>query len=102
MLPEPMHVLVLADLEQQVEVLGEQRVVVLESQPEQRERLDERSAAYDHFGPTLRQKIERRETLKQSHGIDRAEDCYGARETDSLRACGRGREDDWRRGIEEV
>ena len=41
----PGNVLVVTDLEQQVELLGEQRVVVLESEAEQREGIDERAAA---------------------------------------------------------
>src|SRR5258708_7005596 len=45
---------VVADLQQQLELLGEQRVVVVEVEAEQRKRLDRRSAAHDHLGAAAR------------------------------------------------
>ena len=57
MLTGPMAVLVLPDLQQQIELLGKERVVILQPQAEQRKGLDERTPAYDHLRPALRQKI---------------------------------------------
>ena len=65
----PMDVLVLADLQEQIELLCKERVVVLQFQPEQRKRLDERTSAYDHLRPALRKKIEGGEVLKHPHRV---------------------------------
>ena len=51
----PVDVLIVADLEQQVQLLGEQRVVILESVAEQRKGIDEGATADDHLGAALRQ-----------------------------------------------
>ena len=48
----PAHVLVLADLEEELELLGEERVVVVEVQAEQRKRFDERAASDHHLSTT--------------------------------------------------
>jgi len=75
-------VLVLAQRQQQIELLGEQLVVVVEIEPEQREGFDERSTAGHDLGATLGDQIERRELLKDTHRIIRAEHRDGAREPD--------------------
>src|SRR5688500_8275308 len=67
---------------------------MLEVVPEERERLDERSAARHYLGSSSREQIERGEILEDTHRIVRAEHGHSAGETDFLRArCG-GREDD--------
>ena len=65
----PVDVLVLTDLQEQVELLRKKRIVVLQFQAEQRKRLDERTAAYDHLRPALRNKIERGEVLKHPYRV---------------------------------
>ena len=55
--------------EQQVELLGEQLVVVVEVVAEQREGLDERAAPGHDLGAPARQQIERRELLIDPHRI---------------------------------
>ena len=55
--------------QQQLELGGEQLVVVLEVLPEQRERLGERPAARHDLGAPARQQVERREVLVHAHGI---------------------------------
>src|SRR4051794_23671538 len=90
MLAGPVDVFVLTDLEKKVEVLGKQRVVVLELEAEQWEGLDERAAAGDDLRPALRQQIQRGEVLEYPHRVGRAEDRYGTGEAYSAcaRRCG--------------
>src|SRR6266568_1297749 len=94
--------LVLADLQQEIELLREERVVVLEIEAEQWERFDERTAADDHLRAALRYKVECRELLEQPHRIDRAEDRHSARQANSFRTCSRGCEDHRRSRVEEL
>ena len=102
MLAGPVHMLVLTDLEQQIELLGKERVVVLEPEAEQRKRIGERTAADDHLGPALRNEIERGEILEHPHRIGRAQDRHRTGETYAARSCRRGAENDGRSGVEEV
>src|ERR1700719_1808908 len=51
----PMDVGLLADLQEQVEALGKERIVIIELEAEERERLDERAAPGDDLGPSLRE-----------------------------------------------
>src|SRR2546423_2793429 len=102
MFSRPGDVLVVADLEQQVELLGEQLVVVLEAVSEQRERVDEGAAADHHLRAALRQQVERGEVLKDPHRIRRAEDGYRAGETNATRPRRGGGENHGRGGVEEV
>jgi hypothetical protein len=102
MLAGPRYMLVVADLEQQVELLGEQRVVVLEPKTEQGKGIDERAAPYDHLRAALRDEIECGEILEYAHRVGRAEDCYGAGETyatGSRRSCGKN---DWGSRVQEI
>ena len=90
MLAGPVDVLVVADLEEEVELFGEERVVVFEGEAEERERLDERAAADDHLGAAVGEEVEGRELLKDADGVGGAEDGDGAGETDVVRARRRG------------
>jgi hypothetical protein len=97
-----MHMLVLANLQKQIEFLGEQLVIVLQPKAEERKRLDGRTAAHDHFRASLRQQIDRGELLKYAYRIGCTENRDRAGETDTLRS-GRCRsENDRRSGIEEL
>src|SRR5439155_11417050 len=97
-----MDVLVLANLEQQLELFSEQRVVVIEVEAEQRKRLDRRASADHHFGPAARQQVERCEFLEQTNRVNGAQHRHRTREPDGLRAR-RGRtENNGRGGIEEL
>ena len=84
MLAGPGHVRGFADLQQQLELLGEQRVVVVEVVAEQREGLDERSAPGHDLGPAPGDQVELGELLKHPDGVVRAEHGDGAREPDAL------------------
>jgi len=95
-------VLVVADLEQQLQFFGEQRIVVLEPVPEERERIDKGSPPDDHFGASVRQQIESGKVLEHPHRVCGAENGDGAGESDSLRASGRGGKDDGGSGIKKV
>jgi hypothetical protein len=95
-------VLVGPDLQEQVEVLGEQGVVVLEAVAEQGERVDERAAADDHLGAAFGEKVEGGELLEGPYGVDGAQDRHGAREADALGPGGSGPQDHGRRRVEEV
>ena len=88
--------------QQQVELLGEQLVVVVEVVAEERERLDERAAAGHDLGPAARQQVERGEVLEDAHRVVRAEHGDRAGQPDPLGARGRRGQDDRRRGDREV
>ena len=76
-LPGPVDVLVLPDVEEQIELLGEERVIVVQLEPEQGKRLDERTPAHHHLRPALRQQVERGELLEHPHRVGRAQDRDG-------------------------
>ena len=63
----------LAQPEQEVELLGEELVVVGKVVAEERERLDERAATGHDLGATAGEQVERRELLEDAHRIVRAE-----------------------------
>ena len=88
-----------ADLQQQVELLGEQRVVVVEVEPEQRERLGERSAPDDEVDASLGDQVERGELLEHPDRVGGAEHGHRAAQPDPRRARGRGTEDHRRRRV---
>ena len=92
----------IAEREQQLELLGEQLVVVVEVVAEERERLDERAAAGHDLGAAAREQVERREVLEDAHRVVGAEDGDGARQPDPLRARGGRGEHDGRRRDGEV
>jgi len=71
-----------ADLQQQVELLGEQRVVVGEIQAEQRKCLGERAAPDDQVDPTFGDEIEGGELLEDPHRIGGAEHRHRAAQPD--------------------
>ena len=83
----PMHVLVLANLQAQIAFLGEQRVVVLQSEPKERKRFDGRTSPHHHFCAPLRQQVERGELLKDPDRIGSAQDGDRAGQTDAPRSC---------------
>src|SRR2546423_11857091 len=58
MFSRPGDVLVVADLEQQVELLGEQLFVVLEPGSDQRDRVDEAAAAAHQLAASLRNQVD--------------------------------------------
>ena len=53
-LARPMNMRVLADLKKQIELLGKERIVVLEFQPEKRKRFNEGAASGDDFRSSMR------------------------------------------------
>ena len=73
MLARPGDPLAVADLQQQLELLGEQLVVVVEVVAEQREGLDERAAPGHDLGPAAGEEVERGEFLEDAHRIVRGE-----------------------------
>ena len=91
-----------AQLEQLLELLGEQPVVVGEVVAEQRERLDERAAAGHDLGAAAREQIDRRELLEHAHRIVGAQHAHRTRQADRLRPLRRGSEHDGGRGDGEV
>ena len=92
----------LAQRQQQVELLREQRLVVVELLAEQRERLDEGAAAGHDLGAAARELVERGELLHHAYGIVGAEHGDGAGEADARGARGGGRQHDGRRRHGEV
>ena len=101
-LARPRDALGLAQLQQQIELLGEQLVVVVEVVAEQRERLDERAAAGHDLRATAREQVERGEVLEDAHGVVGAQDRDRARQADVLCAGRGGRQRHGRRGDGEV
>ena len=98
----PRHALGAPDRQQQIELLGEQLVVVVEVVAEQRERLREGPAPGHDLGTTAGQEIDFGELLEHADRIIRAQDGDRAREPDPLGLHGDRGERHLRRGDEEV
>ena len=98
----PGDLLRLAQSQEEVELLGEELVVVGEVVAEERERLDERAAPGHDLGAAAREQVERGELLEDANGVVRAEDADGARQPDAARARCDRREGDRRRRDGEV
>jgi hypothetical protein len=94
--------LVLANVQQRIELLGKQRVVVLQPESEEAECFDRRAAADDHLRASARQEIQRGEVLKRPHRVLSAEHGNRAGQTNALRACRGGAENHRRGGIEQL
>ena len=92
----------LAQLEQQLELLGEQLVVVVEVVAEQGEGLDERAAPGHDLGAPARQQVDLGELLKDAHRVIGAEYGHRARQADPLGLHRDRRQHHRRRGHEEV
>jgi hypothetical protein len=92
----PGHRLIFANLQQQIELLGEELVVVRQRVAEQGKRLGERPSAYHQFGPSIGQQIEGDEVLEYPDRICRTEHDDRARQLDRLRATGDCRKNDFR------
>ena len=92
----------LADVQQALELLREERVVVAQVVPEEREGLDERAAADHDLRSAAREHVERRELLEDPDRVVRAQDGDGAREADARRPRGHCCEHDCRCGDGEV
>src|SRR5262245_6893609 len=69
MFAAPRDALGLAQLQQKLELLAEQRVVVAQIEAEERKRFDERAAARHDLGASVREQIDRGERLRDAHGI---------------------------------
>src|SRR5690606_19533235 len=102
MAARPMHMLILADLEQQLELLLEELIVIFEVIAKERERLDKRSTAGHDFRTSAREQIQCCELLEYPNGIIGAQDVDGTREPNSARALGCRREHDGRRRHDEI
>src|SRR5690606_5523643 len=98
----PVHPLVVAYGQQEVELLGEQVLVVGERIPEQRKRLDEGSPTHHQFGPALREQVEGGELLEDPYRVVGTEDGDGWRQPDPLGDPGDGGEHGGRRGGGEI
>jgi len=94
--------LAFADLQEELELFFEELVVIRQVVAEQRERLRERAAARHDLGAAVRDEVEGREILEDTHRIVRADDADRARQADALGARGRGSEHDGRRGNNEL
>ncbi len=73
---------------EEVELLLEELLVLVQLESEEREGLDERPAAEDHLGASVRECVEGREALEDPDGIVGAQDRDGGSEADPLRAPG--------------
>ncbi len=78
-----------ADLEQKIELLGEQFVVVVEIMAEQRKGFDERAAPGHDLGPAAGDEIEGGELLVDPHRIVGRQHGHRAGQADALGARGR-------------
>ena len=98
-MPDQVTRSLVAQRQQQVELLGEQLVVVLEVVAEQREGLDERAAPGHDLGAAAGEQVERRELLEDADRIVGGQHGDGAGQPDALGARGRRRQrDGGRRG----
>jgi hypothetical protein len=96
------HLRLLPNLEQQIELLRKELVIVLEIEPKERVRLDERATTDDDFRPPTRDEIDSGELLKDPHGIIGAEHRHRARQPNARRARRGGRQQDRRRRRDEL
>jgi hypothetical protein len=71
---------------QELELLREERVVVVQVVAEERKRLDERAAAGHDLGTAARDQVDFGEFLEDPHRVVRAQHRYRAREPDPARA----------------
>ena len=85
MLSLPGDALAVADREQQLELLGEQLVVVAQVVTEEREGLDERATPRHDLCSTAGDQVDVRELLEDPDRVVRREHAHGAREPDLLR-----------------
>lgn len=99
MLAGPVDVSVLADVEEQIEFFGEERIVIFELQAEERVGLDEGAAAGDNFRAAMGDEIESGEFLEDAHGIGGAEHGDGAGKADLFGARSGGGENDGGSGV---
>ena len=85
MLTGPVNVVIFAESQQEIELFGEEVVVVFELEAEERERLDEGAASCDDLGAAVGDQVEGCEVLKDADRVGGAE--YGDRrgEADVLR-----------------
>ena len=102
MAARPMHAGLGAHFQQEIELFGEELVVVFQVVAEERVRLDERAAAGDDFRPALRDEIDRRELLVDAHRVVRTEHGHSAVEPNTRRARRRGGHQHRRRGRNEI
>ena len=87
---------------EQLQLLLEQRLVLVQRIAEERKRLDERATAEDDFGAAVRRGVERREPLKDAHRVVGAQHRDSGAEPDATRSTGNRGEDDLRRRDGEV
>ena len=100
MLAGPVDVGGFAEGEEEVELFGEEIVVVFELEAEEGEGFDERAAADDHLGAAVGDEVEGGEVLKDADGVGGAEDGDGRGEADVRGAGGGCGEDDGGGGVE--
>ena len=101
-MPDQVTRSLLAHGEQQLELLGEELVVVAQVVAEERERLDERAAARHDLGAAAGEQVERREVLEDAHGSSELSTLDRARRAGCARALGGRREHDGGRRDGEV
>ena len=101
-LPDQCDVGAFAEGEEEVELFGEEGVVVFELEAEEGEGFDEGAAAGDDFGAAVGDEVEGGEFLEDADGVGGAEDGDGAGEADVFGARGGGGEDDGGGGVEEL
>ena len=100
MLARPRQILGVADFEQQIEFLVEQRIVIAKVEAEKRERFGKRAAPDDQFGAPARNQIERGIRLEDPHRIGGAQNRDRARQANVFGARRARRQNDRRRRIE--
>ncbi len=86
----------LVELEQEVELFAEQRIIVAQMVAKQRIGFGERTPANHQFRSAFRNEIECRELLKHPHRVGSADDRHRACQPDSLRTRRRSRENNGR------
>ena len=100
MTARPVDVGVLAEREEEVELFGEEVVIVFELEAEEGKGFDEGATPGDDFGAAVGDEIEGGELLKDANRVGGAEDGDGRGETDVFGEGGCGGEDDGRSGVE--
>ena len=89
-------------LREEPQLVLEELLVAIHVVAEQGVRLGERTAAENHFGASVRERVERGEALEDAHRVVGAEHGDGGPEENARRAAGDRAEDDLGRGDREV
>src|SRR6516162_9536894 len=94
----PVHLNVLANLEEKIQLFGKKCVEVAQIETEKWERFDRRTPARDNLCSTAGDQVQSGKLLEDAHGVGGAKNRHGAGKPNVFRVHGsRPQDDNWRR-----